>query len=271
MADHGPMCVWDFTSYETEISVIKKWCKKYCKKWCFQTELCPTTERQHFQGRVSLKQKKRATEICKDDLKFHFCLTSNENKKNDFYACKEERIDGPWRDDDEIEEKTLTVQLEMFNKWELRPYQVAIKEQCNIFNMRVIDIIFDPIGNMGKSLFAEYMEYEGLVEEIPPYRLMDDIFQWVFGRPKKKAYFLDMPRGMKKDKLADLYSGIEIIKNGVCYDKRYTAKKIRFNRPRVFIFTNELPCFELMSKDRWNVWQITEDFELVKWNTYPGG
>lgn len=91
---------------------------------------------------------------------------------------------------------------------------------------------------------------------------MDDIFQWVYGRPVRKAYFIDMPRGMKKDKLADLYSGIEIIKNGVAYDKRHTPKKKRFDRPRIFVFTNELPCFDLMSKDRWNVWIINHEFGL---------
>lgn len=68
-----------------------------------------------------------------------------------------------------------------------------------------------------------------------------------------------MPRGMKKDKLADFYSGIEVIKNGVAYDKRYTAQKIRFNRPRVFVFTNTLPEFNLMSKDRWKVWTLYEN------------
>ena len=38
-------------------------------------------------------------------------------------------------------------------------------------------------------------------------------------------------RGMETDKLADLYSGIEIIKNGCAYDKRYHAKKTWFHRP----------------------------------------
>jgi len=73
-----------------------------------------------------------------------------------------------------------------------------------------------------------------------------------------------MPRGMKKDRLGDFYSGIEIIKNGVAYDKRYTAKKVRFDRPRIFIFTNELPNFSLMSKDRWRVWNVTENYDLIE-------
>ena len=32
--------------------------------------------------------------------------------------------------------------------------------------------------------------------------------------------YFDLPRGMKRNKLADLYYGIEAIKNGVAYDKR---------------------------------------------------
>lgn len=129
--------------------------------------------------------------------------------------------------------------------------------------MRTINLIYDVAGNMGKSIFSEWMEYKDLVEEIPPYRLMNDIFQWVHGRPKKKAYFIDLPKGMKKDKLADLYAGIEVIKNGVAYDKRNYPKKSRFDRPRIFVFTNELPNLSLMSKDRWVIHTINDKFEAV--------
>ena len=35
--------------------------------------------------------------------------------------------------------------------------------------------------------------------------------------PPQKAYIIDMPPGMKKDKLADFYAGLESIKNGVTF------------------------------------------------------
>ena len=181
-----------------------------------------------------------------------------------FYVIKDDtRIDGPWTEKDEI--KIITKQMELFNSWGLLPWQQKAKEISQTFCLRTIDLIYDPIGNAGKSLFSEHMEYEGLAEEIPPFRLMDDIFQWVATRPIKSAYIVDMPRGMKKDKLGDFYSGIEVIKNGVAYDKRYNAKKIRFNRPRVFVFTNTLPCLDLMSADRWSIWTICNN-HLVKWD-----
>ena len=40
---------------------------------------------------------------------------------------------------------------------------------------------------------------------------------------------------------------------------------MRFTRPRVYVFTNTLPNVELMSKDRWNVWEMDDEFELVKY------
>lgn len=76
-----------------------------------------------------------------------------------------------------------------------------------------------------------------------------------------------MPRGMKKDKLGEFYAGIEIIKNGVAYDKRYTAKKIRFDRPNIFVFTNMLPVFELLSKDRWCILEVLNK-KLYKYGTH---
>lgn len=235
------------------------------KKYVFQLEVGDTGYR-HYQGRISLIKKRRLGEkhillkLFKDKPPNYLEPTTNPEYHTGeaFYCMKEDtREDGPWKDTDE--KKFMTKQLKEFNEYSLYPYQVYLKNIATRFDTRKIDLIFDQHGNMGKSIFAESLEYLGIAEEIPPFRLMDDIFQWVCSRPVKKCYIIDMPRGMKKDKLADLYSGIEIIKNGVAFDKRYSAKKIRFDRPRIFVFTNALPVFELMSADRWNVYQVTQD------------
>lgn len=123
-------------------------------------------------------------------------------------------------------------------------------------------MIFDAVGNNGKSIFCEWLEYNDLAFEVPPFRLMEDLMQCCMCVPKQKAYLIDMPRAMKKDKLGEFYSGIESLKNGTMYDKRFKFKKRRIDRPQIFVFTNVLPDFELMSKDRWQVYQI-EDRDLV--------
>lgn len=256
---------WDFTLKfgEQNIKLLKDNLKYNCKKWAFQLEEGESGYK-HWQGRFSLRKKKSLSSLTKLFKSFpswegvHFSPTAGSNTKNFNYVMKDDtRISGPYCDTDE-EDIIPTRQMELFNSWELYPYQKKLKCMAEEFDLRTIDFIYDQDGNIGKSLFSEYMEGLKLAEEVPPYRLMDDIFQWVHSRPIRPCYIFDMPRGMKKDKLADFYSGIEVIKNGVAYDKRYSARKIRFDRPRIFIFSNCLPQFDLMSKDRWKVWTVYE-------------
>lgn len=267
---------WDIrfssSAFETP-EAVREALKGIAKKYVFQLEEGDSGYK-HYQGRISLIKKRRYAEkhlllkLFKDKPPQYLKPTTNgEHIKGDaFYMMKEDtRLSGPWSDRDEV--RIETQQLKIFNSLPLRPYQSQLKEMASTFDMRKIDLIFDPVGNIGKSLFSEYLEYCGVAEEIPAFRLMDDIFQWVASRPIKKCYIVDMPRGMKKDKLGDFYSGIEVIKNGVAFDKRYGATKIRFDRPRVFVFTNALPEFSLMSKDRWNVWTVTPDYEMLRFST----
>ena len=260
--------VWDFTlkfNEETNLNILKDSLRKKCKKWAFQLE-CSENGYKHYQGRISLIKRKALKPLLKlfgtpEWAGIHFSPTSSDCKGDIFYCTKDDtRIDGPWLDTDiEIIE---TEQMKLFEKWGLLPWQEKLKNETNSFCLRSIDLVYDPTGNAGKSLFSEFLETQGIAEEVPPFRLMDDIFQWVATRPIKKTYIVDMPRGMKKDKLGDFYSGIEIIKNGVAYDKRYNAKKIRFDRPRIIVFTNMLPALDLMSADRWKIWTIKSYFLL---------
>lgn len=254
-----------------DLPTLKAKLRTHAKRWVFQTEKGNKTGYEHYQVRLSLKTKKRYTTLKAerkkgiDWLKGSFSPTSNPTYYTGdfFYVMKEDtRIAGPWKDTDEI--KVLTQQLKIFLTYALRPFQKDIIKEAIIFELRKINLIWDTTGCCGKSMLSEYMEYIGIAEEIPPFRLMDDIFQWVCSRGIKvgfkKSYIVDMPRGMKKDKLSDFYAGIEVIKNGIAYDKRYQGVKRRFDRPRVFVFTNTLPAFNLMSADKWVIWKIDHDF-----------
>jgi len=265
------LATWDFrynaSTFTSETELIEL-LSGIAKKFVFQEEQSDNGYR-HYQGRLSLIKARRLEEkhivlkLFKDKPPNYINPTVNVEvmKGDSFYLIKEDtRVNGPWTDQDEI--KVQTVQLKEFLKFEMYEWQRQIFDMSTVYNGRKIDLVYDPNGNIGKSILSEYLEYMNLAEEIPPFRLMDDIFQWVASRPIKKAYLVDMPRGMKKDKLGDFYSGLEVIKNGVAYDKRYKAQKIRFDRPRVFVFTNTLPQFKLMSRDRWNVWEINQELGL---------
>ena len=64
---------------------------------------------------------------------------------------------------------------------------------------------------------------------------------------------------MPKERLAGFYAGIEALKDGKAYDKRYAFKKKRMNRPKVIILTNREPDLTYLSEDCW-------DFRIVNPN-----
>lgn len=258
----------DYPDHET---VIDKVIKDWCKKWIFQKEKGDTGY-EHWQGRVSLIKKRRLSEMVgKWCIGGHISVTSAAASRTFDYVMKADtRIEGPWKDDDVVR-PPMTRQLKAFVKLPLRPWQNKVYNLCQYPDDRSINVILDQIGNIGKSIFAEWLEFRGFATEIPPFRMMEDIMQCAMGMPVASTYLIDMPRGMKKDKLGEFYSGLEALKNGVMYDKRYSFKKRRIDRPNIFVFTNTMPCLELLSRDRWKIWEVTNDFDLrhVSTNEVP--
>ena len=112
-----------------------------------------------------------------------------------------------------------------------------------------------------------------LALELPALRQFEDLLQFAYRFENQKAYLVDMPRAMKKDKLSEFYSGLECLKNGVVWDKRYAAKKRsrRMDRPQIIVFTNTLPAWEFMSKDRWACYEMDDDYTLTSFSVESGG
>lgn len=269
---HNAVAVFDFRyNAETfsDAGALRTLLKGIAKHYTFQLERGDGGY-EHWQGRLSLIKRRRtrqARQLFPQGMApnyFEPTVLVEALKGDGFYQQKiDTRISPCAYTDRDPEQPPLTQQMVILNSWGLLPWQESLKVLAGKFCLRTIDLIYDPVGNHGKSLFSEHMEYNQLAEEIPPFRLMDDIFQWVATRPIQQCYIVDLPRGMKKTHLGDFYSGLEVVKNGVAYDKRNRAKKIRFSRPRIFVFTNTLPLFSLMSPDRWQVHSITEDQKLI--------
>lgn len=261
--------VWDVTWAWKEEQKVEwtNFFKGYAKKWGFQNEMSATGY-DHGQGRFSLTSKKRFEDLKKlmDDNSlsgYHLSPTCAKIAKSGdlFYVIKADtRIAGPWTDQDVQEEKVFTKQLQKIK--ELYPYQKSIVEYLKEWEDRKILCIIQPSGDVGKSGFCEYLEYRDLAYEIPPMNDMQDIMQCVMGLPTKwTAFTIDMPKAMKKDRLAPFFAGLESLKNGVAYDKRYSFKKRRMDRPHIIVFTNSMPDTDLLSVDRWDFRKI-EDLEL---------
>lgn len=244
------------------------------KKWVFQKEQGEETNYVHWQVRLSLHKKTTCKALFREvipQLPGHWSVTSNatHDSGNVFnYAMKvQTRIDGPWKDTEQMREPaTMTAQLERFLTLPLYKWQEKAIELATAYNERTLHYFYDPHYNSGKSTFCEYLEYKLIGEEIPPFTMMEDIMQFVMCQPASKCYLFDMPAAMKKEKMNQMYSGLEMLKNGFLYDKRYNGKKRRISRPAVMCFANNLPHLNLMAPDRWEVWYITPEKDLVQFD-----
>ena len=256
--------------YETWEDLHKKLIG-WCSHFAFQQEK-GATGYVHWQCRVQMIHKRTAKALLSDvvpTIGGHWSVTStnvHKNPKAFTYVMKEDtRLDGPWDDTSLVQEKPpLTRQLRRFMEHTFYPWQETAFRLIQEEDDRWIHLFFDEVGNVGKSVFLEFLEYQGMAFEMPPLRHLEDIMEFAHSFPPQKAYIIDMPRGMKKDKLADFYAGLETMKNGVTYDKRYVGKKRRMDRPQIMVFTNTLPAFDLMSKDRWRIHEMQPGMSLIE-------
>lgn len=253
----------DFTSDD-----VIKGLSRIAKHWCFQLETSDTGY-VHYQGRVSLIKRRRVGKAIKlfkeKDVfkKVHLSPSSTASGTSMCYVMKDDtRTSGPWKDTDP---KVLYVPRHIAEVKTLRPFQADILKMATVYDTRKVDMIYCPNGNKGKSILIGKARALGL-RCLPPVFDYKDILRMVYCMPTSLAYFVDMPRAMKQDKMAGFFAGLETIKDGYCYDDRYTFKEKTFDAPRIFVFTNKLPDQGHLSTDRWNLWTITNDYRLVEYS-----
>lgn len=252
---------WDFTCWVDKGWTVEKvmgHCKEIAKQWVFQLERAPTTGKLHYQGRVNLKVKVR--NLFWEDG--HASVTSTEGSKSFNYVMKEEtRVDGPWKDKD-----TPMFKQSRIDGITLRPWQKRIENETGIQKDRVVDIIFDPEGGIGKSTLVAFLCYYKKWRRIPMLSGMGakDLMQLVMCMPKCGAYCVDMPRALNQAKQIEFFEAIEMIKDGYAFDTRYEFNDEWFECPRIFLFMNIIPDLSLLSRDRWRIWKIVDE-ELVKY------
>lgn len=271
--------VFDFTIAESGVDKptvryeqVLELCRDLGKKWAFQLE--DTEDNRHFQGRISLKEKMRTHQCVERFRRFmdkecyiRITPTMKENKDNVFYVTKEiSRIDGPWTSEDVDIVGYIPRQIrEIMNAdgfcW--RPFQESIMGTFAGWDTRSINILIDKRGNVGKTIVKTTCGVYRKAMTIPMVNDYRDILRMVMDMPKVGGYIIDMPRAIKKEKLFQLYSAIESIKDGYAFDDRYNFKYEYFDCPCVWVFCNTEPDTSLMTIDRWNLWEVNDKMELA--------
>lgn len=265
---HIPDNTWTPELKKIHLQSVKGWCEMYCKKWAFQLECGTESNLLHFQGRISLKVKIRFSTLKKNNSKeqwgFHFSPTSKEGMKTDQYVMKEEtRVDGPWSDGD-IPPQILP--QHQVTEW--FPFQKSILEwSTRPMDSRTVNCLFCPDGNIGKSTLVGFMDHQRIAVSIPAMNDFKEMMRLLFNKTEAfykikreypKLFVIDMPRAYKKDKLCGLFSAIEKLKDGYMCDDRYNFRDLWIPSPHVWVFTNDKPNSDYLSKDRWIIWVVQE-------------
>lgn len=257
---------------------LKKTCRVLGKKWVFQLEKSDTGY-EHFQGNISLIKKRRSNEAkalwkslhdtgaVPSPLPNYFEPKVTGNVGDQFYVTKADtRVDGPWKDTD-VETYIPRDIREVMNKESFpSPWQKNVIDMVDVFEVRKVDVIIDHAGGKGKSTLVRYLGCMGKAKKIPFANDYKDIMRMVMDMPTQRMYFIDMPRAIGKERLFQLYGAIEEIKSGYAFDDRYSFKDKYFDPPRVIVITNSVPDLNLLSRDRWNLWEIDEEAGLVPYN-----
>lgn len=128
---------------------------------------------------------------------------------------------------------------------------------------RKIIWVYDPHGNTGKSEFVKFCAFHYGANFLG-WSKYSDVANLVNGAERKSIFLFDLVRTKPKDVSAgDLYSAIESIKSGLINNTKYQAKNIFFARPHVLVFSNSLPDYSKLSRDRWCVMTMTPEKRLV--------
>lgn len=232
-------------SGEYSVEQIKALFTGIAEKWAFQKEQGKETGYVHYQGKFCLLQPlapKRVLELFQEFQIAKFHLTQSVRIGQWDYVTKSStRLEGPWRWDDQPIPKWLRDENPNWYAWQK---EVISWEP----EARKVHLIFDPIGNTGKSFLANWLAVRKQACKIPVVGNYKDVMRAIFDREPSKRYFLDVPRA---EKLTEgMVAAIESIKDGHIWDDRYKFSEKWMEPPVVVVFTNTEPNGQL-SYDRW--------------------
>lgn len=274
--------VWDFTIHAIDgvfpaVASVEYWMRRLAKKWCFQKEKASSTGTLHYQGRMSLYKKKRRDELVNllqekapEVAHMYICESSNNSCQGDcFYVLKlDTKVEGPWKDTDPPPPYIPRQYMGMEGR--IWPWQRTVWDSAEFFDARSINFIFDPRGNNGKTTIAALTALLRKGFRVPPINDAKELIQAVCDKlmateeRRPGPLFIDLPRSMPKSCLKGIFQAIEEIKNGHVCDTRYKYREWWFDAPPVWVFANEMVDLSLLSQDRWKLWMINRDHELVK-------
>jgi hypothetical protein len=139
----------------------------------------------------------------------------------------------------------------------LRIWQAELYAELRLSpNARKIKFIVDPVGNTGKSWFAQYCEQVfpvGQVQVLAPTRKQDMAYALDVSI---RIFFLDAPRCKNGEFIQ--YDFLEQLKDRRVFSSKYESRMKRLDAVHVIVLMNEHPNMQALSADRYDIVELTE-------------
>lgn len=252
---------YDMTVYESETMTyerVKGTLDIHAERYVIGREICPTTGRKHLQIRCVLKVGKEMGAMMN---LFPGAHISPSHERNFLYCEKEGDFYRSWEG-----------ALKEFANLELMQWQGEVIAQLKGQNERQVMVLIDPSGGIGKTYLAKYCQIHRIAQYVPPLQDAQDFMAFAMAKPSA-GYIFDMPRTETTKQRKSMWSAVEQIKNGYLYDKRYQFKDMWIEPPRILVITNEEPEQDMLSADRWQMFNVKYEFgdlHLTKYEPSAG-
>lgn len=265
---------WVFTmnNYtESDIEHLEHIFKKHKVKYMFSRERGVKCGTPHLQGFLEGEKRFRPSELKFEDFKWNqlrWDKMKGSTMDNIDYCTKEYDI-GPFGNNKYKDPHmnqwvfahgiVIPRKLVTLKKKDLLPWQAEVAGWFEDYEDplfgRDIHWIWEPTGNIGKTVLATYLFDSGAEIAFVSGAKKDMkmvIADMVADGIMPKLVILDIPK-CNKDHFST--AGIEEIKNGIFMSEKFECKFCRYNRPWVLCFANCPPKVDSMSADRWKIYR----------------
>jgi len=172
-------------------------------------------------------------------------------------------VDGPWDDREE------DLPVDVIDEKSLWPWQQTVLAALRAKpDDRKVCWLVDKKGCTGKTAFVKFCRKHRLALPLS-YTDAKDAAYMVTTQEYSPAYVFDLTRCKPASLSAtDLYAVMENIKNGLLQNTKYQSKAGILRPPaHVWVFANHVPDYKSLSRDRWMVYELDEQRNLITFDT----
>lgn len=246
----SPAKRWCFTynNYpDDDVSSIVPLFDEFCDKAFFSKEVGESGT-PHLQGYFEFKKKMRPMSVFKDYPKIHFELAKGNLKSNFDYCSKSANF----HYSKGVPKPVKVIQLQDMYDWELEILNIIKTEPDD----RTIYWFHGP-GGKGKTSFCKYLtvKHNAICLSGKSADVRNGIIEYVkTNGSTPELVLMNIPKSFDTHYLS--YEAIENIKDMYFYSGKYEGGMVCGNPPHLFIFSNEEPCYDKLSPDRWKIREI---------------